>query len=393
MKITLSEQSRRTLHWSAWLAAAIIMLHAIPVTIVALIARGDAEDRATYKSIYLDQINDAALIVLVALITAVLIIFALKKFLPVQPPKLGPDAKGLIRTIILAAVVSAIPAAAMICFANSTIKNRDGWGSISVLFHVALPFISLMTSFFSTIALCIMALRRDAVRKVTDCKQPALVPLAVAGMIILAFLVSSFATGRCWDANIVLDGLSIYRNSTVELMSTLAGIVSEFDIICIATLIIYAIGKFIIARTTHLKRISGVYTMMWAVYALAAATTVFWPPLSIVSVIAFVGASVVLFFHSVAFKAIKPCNTIYNRLAAALNIITPVFLATIPIIIVNGALVPIVAARLCSRWALRQDSNDQFAKACLIINNCNLILCIIMFLAQPGAFMFLYGGH
>lgn len=362
------------------------MLHAIPVTIVALIARGDAEDRATYKSIYLDQINDAALIILVALITAVLIIFALKKFLPVQPPKLGPDVKGLIRTIILAAVVGATPAAVMICFANSTIKDRDGWGSISVLFHVALPFISLMTSFFSTIALCIMALRRDAVRKVTDCKQPALVPLAVAGMIILAFLVSSFATGRCWDANIVLDGLSIYRNSTVELMSTLAGIVSEFDIICIATLIIYAIGKFIIARTTHLKRISGVYTMMWAVYALAAATTVFWPPLSIVSAIAFVGASVVLFSRSAAFKAIKPCNTIYNRLAATLNIITPVFLATIPIIIVNGALVPIVAARLCSWRALRQDSNDQFAKACLIINNCNIVLCIIIFFVRLCVF-------
>lgn len=391
MKITLSEQSRRTLHWSAWLATVIIALHAIPVTIVALIARGDVEDRATYKSIYLDQINDAALIILVALIVAVLIIFALKKFLPVQPPKLGPDAKGLIRAVILAAIISAAPAAVMIYFANSTI-NRDGWGSISALFHVDIPFILLMTSFFSTIALCVMALRRAAVQKSTDCKQPALVPLAVAGMIILAFLVSSFATGRCWDANIVLDGLSIYRNSTVELMSTLAGIVSEFDIICIATLIIYAIGKFIIARTTHLKRISGVYTMMWAVYALAAATTVFWPPLSIVSAIAFVGASVVLFSRSAAFKAIKPCNTIYNRLAMALNFIAPIFLA-IPIIIVNGALVPIVAARLCSRWALRQDSNDQFAKACLIINNCNLILCMIMFLAQPGAFMFLYGGH
>lgn len=387
MKITLSEQSRRTLHWSAWLAAAIIMLHAIPVTIVALIARGNAEDRATYKSIYLDQINDAALIVLVALIIAVLIIFALKKFLPVQSPKLGPDAKGLIRTIILAAVVGAIPAAAMICFANGTI-NRDGWGSISALFHVDIPFILLMTSFFSTIALCVMALRRDAVQKVTDCKQPALVPLAAAGMIILAFLVSKFATGMYMGACLELDGLSLHKDIFTDI-----GMVSKPDIICITTLIIYAIGKFIIARTTHLKRISGVYTMMWAVYALVAATTVFWPPLSIVSVIAFVGASVVLFFHSAAFKAIKPCNTIYNRLAATLNIITPVFLATIPIIIVNGALVPIVAARLCSRWALRQDSNDQFAKACLIINNCNLILCIIMFLAQPGAFMFLYGGH
>lgn len=368
------------------------MLHAIPVTIVALIARGDAEDRATYKSIYLDQINDAALIILVALITAVLIIFALKKFLPVQPPKLGPDAKGLIRTIILAAVVGATPAAVMICFANSTIKDRDGWGSISVLFHVALPFISLMTSFFSTIALCIMALRRDAVRKVTDCKQPALVPLAVAGMIILAFLVSSFATGRCWDANIVLDGLSIYRNSTVELMSTLAGIVSEFDIICVATLIIYAIGRFIITRTAKFSRVFSTYRIVQTIYIVAAIASACWLPLGIVSIIAFAGASIVLSSRSAAFKAVKPCNTIYNRLAMALNFIAPIFLA-IPIIIVNGALVPIVAARLCSRWALRQDSNDQFAKACLIINNCNLILCIIMFLAQPGAFMFLYGGH
>lgn len=379
MKITLSEQSRRTLHWSAWLAAAIIMLHAIPVTIVALIARGDAEDRATYKSIYLDQINDAALIVLVALIVAVLIIFALKKFLPVQPPKLGPDAKGLIRTIILAAVVGAIPAAAMICFANGTI-NRDGWGSISALFHVDIPFILLMTSFFSTIALCVMALRRDAVQKVTDCKQPALVPLAAAGMIILAFLVSKFATGMYMGACLELDGLSLHKDIFTDI-----GMVSKPDIICITTLIIYAIGKFIIARTTHLKRISGVYTMMWAVYALAAATTVFWPPLSIVFVIAFVGASVVLFFHSVAFKAIKPCNTIYNRLAAALNFIAPIFLA-IPIIIVNGAAVPITVARFCSRRALQQDSNDRFAKACLIINNCNIVLCIIIFFVRLCVF-------
>lgn len=382
MKTTLSEQSRRTLHWSAWLAAAIIMLHAIPVTIVALIARGNAEDRATYKSIYLDQINDAALIILVALITAVLIIFALKKFLPVQSPKLGPDAKGLIRTIILAAVVGAIPAAAMICFANGTI-NRDGWGSISALFHVDIPFILLMTSFFSTIALCVMALRRDAVQKVTDCKQPALVPLAAAGMIILAFLVSKFATGMYMGACLELDGLSLHKDIFTDI-----GMVSEFDIICIATLIIYAIGKFIIARTTHLKRISGVYTMMWAVYALAAATTVFWPPLSIVSAIAFVGASVVLFSRSAAFKAIKPCNTIYNRLAMALNFIAPIFLA-IPIIMVNGAAVPITVARFCSRQALQQDSNDQFTKACLIINNCNIILCLITFFARTAVFMFL----
>lgn len=382
MKITLSEQSRRTLHWSAWLVAAIIMLHAIPVTIVALIARGNAEDRATYKSIYLDQINDAALIVLVALIIAVLIIFALKKFLPVQSPKLGPDAKGLIRTIILAAVVGAIPAAAMICFANGTI-NRDGWGSISALFHVDIPFILLMTSFFSTIALCVMALRRDAVQKVTDCKQPALVSLAVAGMIILAFLVSKFATEMYMGAYFELDGLSLHKNPILDILTDI-GTVLKLDAICVATLIIYAIGKFIIARTTHLKRISGVYTTMWAVYALAAATTVFWPPLSIVSVIAFVGASVVLFFHSAAFKAVKPCNT-YNRLAMALNFIAPIFLA-IPIIIVNGAAVPITVARFCSRRALQQDSNDQFAKACLIINNCNIVLCIIIFFVRLCVF-------
>lgn len=387
MKITLSEQSRRTLHWSAWLAAAIIMLHAIPVTIVALIARGNAEDRATYKSIYLDQINDAALIVLVALIIAVLIIFALKKFLPVQSPKLGPDAKGLISTIILAAVVGAIPAAAMICFANGTI-NRDGWGSISALFHVDIPFILLMTSFFSTIALCVMALRRDAVQKVTDCKQPALVPLAAAGMIILAFLVSKFATGMYMGACLELDGLSLHKDIFTDI-----GMVSKPDIICITTLIIYAIGRFIITRTAKFSRVFSTYRIVQAIYIVAAIASACWLPLGIVSVIAFAGASIVLSSRSAAFKAIKPCNTIYNRLAATLNIITPVFLATIPIIIVNGALVPIVAARLCSRWALRQDSNDQFAKACLIINNCNLILCMIMFLAQPGAFMFLYGGH
>lgn len=385
MKITLSEQSRRTLHWSAWLATVIIALHAIPVTVVALIARGDVEDRATYKSIYLDQINDAALIILVALIVAVLIIFALKKFLPVQPPKLGPDAKGLIRTIILAAVVGATPAAAMICFANGTIKNRDGWGSISVLFDVALPFISLATSFFSTIALCIMALRRDAVQKVTDCKQPVLVPLAAVGMIILAFLVSIFATGRCWDANIILDGLSIYRNYTVELMSTLAGIVLEFDIICVATLIIYAIGRFIITRTAKFSRVFSTYRIVQAIYIVAAIASACWLPLGIVSIITFAGASVVLFSRSAAFKTVTPRNTIYNRLAMALNFIAPIFLA-IPIIIVNGAAVPIAVARFCSRRALRQDSNDQFAKACLIINNCNIVLCIIIFFVRLCVF-------
>lgn len=379
MKITLSEQSRRTLHWSAWLATVIIALHAIPVTVVALIARGDVEDRATYKSIYLDQINDAALIILVALIIAVLIIFVLKKFLPVQSPKLGPDAKGLIRTIILAAVVGAIPAAAMICFANGTI-NRDGWGSISALFHVDIPFILLMTSFFSTIALCVMALRRDAVQKVTDCKQPALVPLAAAGMIILAFLVSKFATGMYMGACLELDGLSLHKDIFTDI-----GMVSKPDIICITTLIIYAIGRFIITRTAKFSRVFSTYRIVQAIYIVAAIASACWLPLGIVSVIAFAGASIVLSSRSAAFKAIKPCNTIYNRLAMALNFIAPIFLA-IPIIIVNGAAVPIVAARLCSRWALRQDSNDQFAKACLIINNCNIVLCIIIFFVRLCVF-------
>ena len=379
MKITLSEQSRRTLHWSAWLATAIIMLHAIPVTIVALIARGDAEDRATYKSIYLDQINDAALIVLVALIIAVLIIFALKKFLPVQSPKLGPDAKGLIRTIILAAVVGAIPAAAMICFANGTI-NRDGWGSISALFHVDIPFILLMTSFFSTIALCVMALRRDAVQKVTDCKQPALVPLAAAGMIILAFLVSKFATGMYMGACLELDGLSLHKDIFTDI-----GMVSKPDIICITTLIIYAIGRFIIARTAKFSRVFSTYRIVQAIYIVAAIASACWLPLGIVSIIAFAGASVVLSSRSAAFKAVKPRNTIYNRLAMALNFIAPIFLA-IPIIIVNGAAVPIIVARFCSRRALQQDSNDQFAKACLAINNCNIVLCIIIFFVRLCVF-------
>lgn len=379
MKITLSEQSRRTLHWSAWLAAAIIMLHAIPVTVVALIARGNAEDRATYKSIYLDQINDAALIVLVALIIAVLIIFALKKFLPVQSPKLGPDAKGLIRTIILAAVVGAIPAAAMICFANGTI-NRDGWGSISALFHVDIPFILLMTSFFSTIALCVMALRRDAVQKVTDCKQPALVPLAAAGMIILAFLVSKFATGMYMGACLELDGLSLHKDIFTDI-----GMVSKPDIICITTLIIYAIGRFIITRTAKFSRVFSTYRIVQAIYIVAAIASACWLPLGIVSVIAFAGASIVLSSRSAAFKAIKPCNTIYNRLAMALNFIAPIFLA-IPIIIVNGAAVPTTVARFCSRRALQQDSNDQFAKACLIINNCNIILCIVIFFVRLCVF-------
>lgn len=379
MKITLSEQSRRTLHWSAWLAAAIIMLHAIPVTIVALIARGDAEDRVTYKSIYLDQINDAALIILVALIVAVLIIFALKKFLPVQPPKLGPDAKGLIRTIILAAVVSAIPAAAMICFANGTI-NRDGWGSISALFHVDIPFILLMTSFFSTIALCVMALRRDAVQKVTDCKQPALVPLAAAGMIILAFLVSKFATGMYMGACLELDGLSLHKDIFTDI-----GMVSKPDIICITTLIIYAIGRFIITRTAKFSRVFSTYRIVQAIYIVAAIASACWLPLGIVSIIAFAGASVVLSSRSAAFKAVKPRNTIYNRLAMALNFIAPIFLA-IPIIIVNGAAVPIIVARFCSRRALQQDSNDQFAKACLAINNCNIVLCIIIFFVRLCVF-------
>ncbi len=379
MKITLSEQSRRTLHWSAWLVAAIIMLHAIPVTIVALIARVNAEDRATYKSIYLDQINDAALIVLVALIIAVLIIFALKKFLPVQSPKLGPDAKGLIRTIILAAVVGAIPAAAMICFANGTI-NRDGWGSISALFHVDIPFILLMTSFFSTIALCVMALRRDAVQKVTDCKQPALVPLAAAGMIILAFLVSKFATGMYMGACLELDGLSLHKDIFTDI-----GMVSKPDIICITTLIIYAIGRFIITRTAKFSRVFSTYRIVQAIYIVAAIASACWLPLGIVSIIAFAGASVVLSSRSAAFKAVKPRNTIYNRLAMALNFIAPIFLA-IPIIIVNGAAVPIIVARFCSRRALQQDSNDQFAKACLAINNCNIVLCIIIFFVRLCVF-------
>ena len=379
MKITLSEQSRRTLRWSAWLATAIIALHAIPVTIVALIARGNAEDRATYKSIYLDQINDAALIVLVALIIAVLIIFALKKFLPVQSPKLGPDAKGLIRTIILAAVVGAIPAAAMICFANGTI-NRDGWGSISALFHVDIPFILLMTSFFSTIALCVMALRRDAVQKVTDCKQPALVPLAAAGMIILAFLVSKFATGMYMGACLELDGLSLHKDIFTDI-----GMVSKPDIICITTLIIYAIGRFIITRTAKFSRVFSTYRIVQAIYIVAAIASACWLPLGIVSIIAFAGASVVLSSRSAAFKAIKPCNTIYSRLAMALNFIAPIFLA-IPIIMVNGAAVPITVARFCSRRALQQDSNDQFAKACLIINNCNIILCIVIFFVRLCVF-------
>lgn len=379
MKITLSEQSRRTLHWSAWLVAAIIMLHAIPVTIVALIARGNAEDRATYKSIYLDQINDAALIVLVALIIAVLIIFALKKFLPVQSPKLGPDAKGLIRTIILAAVVGAIPAAAMICFANGTI-NRNGWGSISALFHVDIPFILLMTSFFSTIALCVMALRRDAVQKVTDCKQPALVPLAAAGMIILAFLVSKFATGMYMGACLELDGLSLHKDIFTDI-----GMVSKPDIICITTLIIYAIGRFIITRTAKFSRVFSTYRIVQAIYIVAAIASACWLPLGIVSIIAFAGASVVLSSRSAAFKAVKPRNTIYNRLAMALNFIAPIFLA-IPIIIVNGAAVPIIVARFCSRRALQQDSNDQFAKACLAINNCNIVLCIIIFFVRLCVF-------
>lgn len=383
MKTTLSEQSRRTLHWSAWLAAAIIMLHAIPVTIVALIARGNAEDRATYKSIYLDQINDAALIVLVALIIAVLIIFALKKFLPVQSPKLGPDAKGLIRTIILAAVVGAIPAAAMICFANGTI-NRDGWGSISALFHVDIPFILLMTSFFSTIALCVMALRRDAVQKVTDCKQPALVPLAAAGMIILAFLVSKFATEMYMGGYFELDGLSLHKNPIVDILTDI-GTVLKLDAICVATLIIYAIGRFIITRTAKFSRVFSTYRIVQAIYIVAAIASACWLPLGIVSIIAFAGASVVLSSRSAAFKAVKPRNTIYNRLAMALNFIAPIFLA-IPIIIVNGAAVPIIVARFCSRRALQQDSNDQFAKACLAINNCNIVLCIIIFFVRLCVF-------
>ena len=385
MKTTLSEQSRRTLHWSAWLAAAIIALHAIPVTVMALIARGDAEERATYKSIYLDQINDAALIVLVALLVAILAIFVLKKFLPVQRlPKLTPKNKSLARTIILAAVVGATPAAAMICFANCTIKNRDGWGSISVLFDVALPFISLTTSFFSTIALCVMALRRVAVQKATDCKQLVLASLAAAGMIILAFLVSKFATEMYMGAYLELDRLLLDKNPIVGILTD-TGMMLKLDIICVSTLIIYATGRLIITRTAKFSRVFSTYRIVQTIYIVAAIASACWLPLGIVSIIAFAGASIVLFFSSAAFKAVKPRNTIYNRLAAALNIITPIFLA-IPIIIVNGAAVPITVARFCSRRALQQDSNDQFAKACLIINNCNIVLCIIIFFVRLCVF-------
>ncbi len=383
MKITLSEQSRRTLHWSAWLAAAIIALHAVPITAMALLARYDADDQATYKSIYIDQINGAALIILAALLVAILAIFALKKSLPVQRlPKLTPKNKRLARTIILATIVGAAPAATMIFLENIASNSNDQYLAFAAaLLPIHISTTLLTTSFFGTIALCVMALKRNVAQKVTDYAQFTLTLLAAAGMIVLALVISKIAVGDYRDATLFHD-LKIY-SIPIDVFIEWTSMLSTA---CIGALIICALGKLIITYIAKPSRIFGTYRIAQAIYVVAAIVSVRWLSLNLTPIIAFAGASIVLFFSFTAFKTVTPRNTIYNRLATVLNLITPIFLA-IPMFAIGGALVPITVARFCNRRALQQDSNDQFAKACLAANSWYIALCIIMPFIRIGSIM------
>lgn len=165
MKITLSKQSRRILHWSAWLATAIIALHAISLIIASLVIGANASIQAAYKSFCLDQISSAILAILATLLVAGMIVFTLNKFLPVQrllDPE--PDAKGLIRDIISTAIIGVAPIAIAICIACCTIKH-DVSDGLFTSFYIDIPLILLMTSIFSPIVLCVMTLIYDSAQK------------------------------------------------------------------------------------------------------------------------------------------------------------------------------------------------------------------------------------
>ncbi len=336
MKITLSEQSRRTLHRSAWLAAAIIMLYVIPVTVVAL--------NVGY---------DSALTLSVALLAVIPIVVALIKFFSVRSPKLvAPAAKSLIRAIILAAMVGATLAAAAIYFVHILNLNEhlDSWLDAA---DIVFSSILLATSFLCTIALCTMVLRHKtaAAQKVTKRMRLILILLIAGAISVLMMLMP------------ILLYVVIYLGA---------------PIICI-------IGWLINDRIDRLHCNFNIYKQMLVGYSITAVSFLLNFPFRTISIMVFAFALIILPMmlpHKlIAFKPIKMHDTIYNRLAAVLTLITPVFLA-IPMIVVNGAIVPILAARLCSRRALRQDSNDRFAKACIVLNNCNIVLCIIMFLAR-----------
>lgn len=336
MKTTLSEQSRRTLHRSAWLATAIIMLYVIPVTVVAL--------NVGY---------DSALTLSVALLAVIPIVVALIKFFSVRSPKLvAPAAKSLIRAIILAAMVGATLAAAAIYFVHSTLNHDELLYIFLDTANTFLSSISLATSFLSTIASCIMVLRHEtaATQRITKRMRLILI-LLIAGAISVLI---------------------------IPILSCVVVLYLGVSIICI-------IGWFINDRIDRLHCNFNIYKQMRVGYIITAASFLLNFPFRTISIMVFALAIIIL--HRIlppkfiAPKPIKMHDTIYNRLAAALTLITPIFLAT-PMITINGALVPILAARLCSRRALQQDSNDQFAKACLVFNNCNIILCVIMFLAR-----------
>ena len=176
MKITLSEQSRRILHWSAWLATAIIALHAISLIIASLVIGANASIQAAYKSFCLDQISSAILAILATLLVAGMIVFTLNKFLPVQrllDPE--PDTKSLIRDIVSTAIIGVAPIAIAICIACCTIKHDGSLNSFFTIFYINIPLILLMASVFSPIVLCVMTLIYDSAQKVAKCRQPVLV--------------------------------------------------------------------------------------------------------------------------------------------------------------------------------------------------------------------------
>lgn len=395
MKITLSEQSRRILHWSAWLATAIIALHTLSLIIASLIIGSNASIQVVYKSFCLDQINSATLTILATLLIAGLIVFTLNKFLPVQRLlDSEPDAKGLIRDIISTAIIGVAPIAIAICIACCTIKH-DVSDGLFTSFYIDIPLILLMTSIFSPIVLCIMTLIYDSAQKVAKCKQPALVSLAAAGIIIVALVISYVVTIGCFGTIMFHNPKPYGYNIFGIVYDTFTQWILMFDVACAATLVLYVIGRLIITHIAKHGHFSGAYITAQVIYLFATVIFVKQLPLSIASTIAFAGSSVILFFNFIKFKAIKPRNTVYNQLAAALNIITPIFLITLiflmtPTIstVVSGALVPIMVARLCNRRALQQDSNDQFAKASLMANNCYIALCAITFFVRVYSLIF-----
>ena len=199
MKIVLSEQSRKILHWSAWLATAIIALHALSLIIASLIIGSNASIQVAYKSFCLDQINSAILTILATLLAAGLIVFTLNKFLPIQrcSPELEPDTKSLIRDIVSTAIIGVAPIAIAICIACCTIKHDGSLNSFFTIFYINIPLILLMASVFSPIVLCVMTLIYDSAQKVAKCRQPVLVSFAATGMTIVALVISYVVTIGC----------------------------------------------------------------------------------------------------------------------------------------------------------------------------------------------------